>query len=87
MEIPINEIYKIQNQKLLPATFKRGIISKVNLETFTADVYIIGNPQTILKDIPMSSAIDSNEVQAGQRCRIDMFDESNKSDMVVAYTY
>lgn len=76
-----------ENKKVTPATFKRGLIVAVHNSSWSADVIVVGNNQTILKNIPLSSAINPNAIQAGDRCRIDMFDEVNQGDMVVAYTY
>lgn len=75
------------NDKITPASFKRGLIVALHPQSWTADVSIIGNTQTVLKNVPLSSAINPNEIQAGDKCRIDMFDETNQNDMVVAYTY
>ena len=77
---------KRQLNKISPATFKHGIIAAVYRQSWTADVIVEGDIQTILKNIPMSSAVPYN-VQVGQLCRIDMFDETNPRDSVVAYTY
>ncbi|MGH2639898.1 MAG: hypothetical protein ACRDF4_11575, partial [Rhabdochlamydiaceae bacterium] len=78
---------KKQNNKTTPATFKRGVIVTVHPSAWSADVIVVGNNQTILKNIPLSSAITPSQVRAGDRCRIDMFDETNQNDMIIAYTY
>lgn len=77
---------KKQDRKIRAATFKHGIISAVYLQSWSADVIIEGDIQTILKNVPMSSAVPYT-VQKGQLCRVDMFDESNPRDSIVAYTY
>jgi hypothetical protein len=87
MQVPFNKIFKSQNNKLLPATFKKGVISAVHPSSWTADVYLVSNPQTILRGVPFASSVDVNSVMPGNRCRLDLFDETNPSDMVIAYTY
>jgi hypothetical protein len=77
---------KRQMQKISPATFKHGVITAVYRQSWSADVVVEGDVQTVLKGIPMSSAVPYN-VRVGQLCRIDMFDETNPKDSVVAYTY
>ena len=84
---PYLKLVKKQNNKVTPATFKRGLIVNVYSTSWSADVIIIGNSQTILKNVPLSSAISPSNIRAGDKCRIDMFDETNQDDMVVAYTY
>jgi hypothetical protein len=69
------------------ATYKKGVIAKISLDTASADVTVVGSNQNVLKNIPFSSAIDLNDITVGDKCRIDMFDESNPSDSVIAYTY
>lgn len=81
------QLHQQANEKVTPATFKRGIISAVNVHAMTADVQIVGNQSTVLKGIPLSSAINPATLSVGARCRIDMFSESNPNDCVVAYTY
>lgn len=80
------EFEQTKNGKIMPATFKRGIISKINFQQGIADVIIVGNIQTVLKNIQLSSAVPST-AKVGDKCRIDMFDETNPNDIVVAYTY
>jgi len=74
-------------KKINPSTFKKGVISKVNLSNGTADVYFVENSQNIIKNIPFASNIDISKIQIGARCRVDVFDEANPNDMVIAYTY
>lgn len=87
IKISPNEIYGKQNKSLIPATFKKAVISSVNLQGFSADVYVVGNTQTIIKNVPFASSVDATKVQSGDKCRVDCFDESNPSDMVIAYIY
>jgi len=84
---PYLDLHNKANERVTPATFKRGIINAVNVQSKTADVQVVGNQNNILKNVPVSSAIDITTLQPGNRCRIDMFDEANQNDMVVAYTY
>jgi hypothetical protein len=87
MDVPLNKTFMRQNEKLLPSTYKKGIITRVYDKASVADVQIIGTSQTVLKRIPLASHIDPLDVQVGNKCRVDQFDESNTSDMIVAYIY
>ncbi len=87
MRESFRDTIKRQNQKLIPSTFKRGVITNVYVNMAQADVIIVGDEQTILKGIPLSSAINPKTIIAGDQCRIDMFDETNPNDMVIAYVY
>jgi len=75
------------NKKVTPDAWRRGIISAVHMSANTADVTILGNNASIVKNVPLSSAIDVNAIRVGDKCRLDMFDETNPNDCVVAYTY
>ncbi len=87
MELSFNQIYKRQNGKLIPVIYKKGVVVAVNTAANTADVYFVDNPQTIVKSIPVSSAVTLGASIVGKRCRVDIFDEINYQDMVIAYTY
>jgi len=87
MEININDLIKQIQKRINPSTFKKAVISKVNIQSSSADVYFIENPQNIIRSVPFSSAIDPKRVSVGNRCRVDMFDETNPSDTVIAYIY
>jgi hypothetical protein len=82
-----NQIFQNQQRSLVPATFKKAVISAVNPQNFTADVYFAENPQTVIRSIPLASHIVSTSVKVGDRCRVDLFDEKNPRDAVVAYLY
>ena len=41
---PINSTWVQQHNKLLPATYKKAIVTAVNVQNATADVYYVGNP-------------------------------------------
>lgn len=76
------------NQKnyFQPLQSRRAIIESVNLSQWSADVRVIGGTQSIIKSVPMSSAITSL-VTAGDLCVLDLFDETNPNDCIIAYTY
>ena len=82
-----NKLFERDNKNLIPAFFKKAIISSINQQNLSASVYIVGNSQTIINNIPFSTSVDVSKVQVGDRCRVDCFDESNPSDMVIAYVY
>lgn len=82
-----NDTFKNQNKKLIRATFKKAVVNQVYINSATADVYFAGNPQTIIKGIPLAANIQPSQVMTGDKCRVDVFDETNPSDMVVAYIY
>ena len=87
MQDPARKQFEKAFGKTIPATFKKGIIAKLNTDLGTADVIIVGSNQTVLKNLPLSSAIDIYDIRLNDKCRVDMFDESNPQDSVVAYTY
>ena len=77
----------MQNDKLVRATFKKAIINALYPNTGTADVMFVQNQQTVVKGVPLASHIIPSLVMIGDRCRVDIFDEKNPNDMVVAYIY
>lgn len=83
----VNDIWKKQQGKLMRATFKKAVISNVNVSANTADVYFAENPTTTIRNIPLASHIKASLVSQGDKCRVDVFDETNPNDMVVAYLY
>jgi hypothetical protein len=87
MDINIKQVMADMGRKINPATFKKGVISKLNTSNGTADVYFVENSQNIIKNIQFASNVDLTKITAGMRCRVDIFDETNPSDMVIAYTY
>lgn len=87
IEVSSNKIYKDRQKGLIPATFKKAVISSIDTQSRTASVYIVGNTQTIINNIPFSSSVDLTKVQLGDKCKVDCFDESNPNDMVIAYIY
>ena len=91
MQLPYNEVFKKQNDKTSPAFFKKGIINKTYRANYTADVRLVGNEQTIIKNVHLSSSVfallAAGADLTGFKCRIDIFDETNPNDMIVAYVY
>jgi hypothetical protein len=87
MKQNINTIVKKVQKNINPATFKKAVISSVNISSNTADVYFVDNPQTTIKAIPFAASMNASLVQSGSKCRVDIFDETNPDDMVIAYTY
>lgn len=84
---PPNDTWKQQSKKLVRATFKKGFVVAVNTGAVTMDVSFAENPQTVLRNIPAAKSITLANVSVGQKCRVDLFDETNPNDMVVAYVY
>lgn len=85
--IPVNETFKRQQKKFVRASFKKAFINSVHISSHTVDVFYAENPQSIIKNIPVADSVDIANVIAGQKCRIDLFDETNPNDGVCAYTY
>lgn len=87
MEISYNDIFKNQNKRLIPESAKRAIISKVNIIQRQADIQLVNNPETVIKNVAVSNAVDITSLAVGDRVKIDIFDEGNTKDMVIAYSY
>ena len=87
MEVTSNQIYKLQNKGLIPNTFRKGIISAIYTSSFTADISFIKNNQTIIRGVPLAKNVDITQIKVGDRCKVDIFDSFNPSDMVLSYTY
>jgi hypothetical protein len=85
--VPFNDTFKKQQGKLVRATFKKAFIVAVNASACTANVFFAESPQNVIKNVPLAAHIIPALVNAGDRCRIDLFDETNPNDMVVAYIY
>ena len=62
--VPFNDVFKRQQKSLVPATFKRGVISSVNTAQGTVNVYFIENPSSndIKQGLIYISKLDS-EIQ------------------------
>ena len=84
---PTNDIFKKQQSRLVRATFKRAVISNVNVLARTANIYFTENPQTIIKNVPLALHITASAVLAGQQARVDIFDETKANSMVIAYLF
>lgn len=87
MDTPINRTYQKQNAKLIPSSIKKAIISAVNISQRQCDIFFPNNPQTIVKGVSVSNSVDMTTLIAGQRVKIDIFDETNPKDIVIAYAY
>lgn len=86
-KVALNSVFEQQNKKLVPATFKKAVISGTNIVAFTADVYFSENPTNIIRNVPLAAHIDPTKILIGDKCRVDIFDETNIRDFVVAYIY
>lgn len=84
---PPNDTFKKQQGRLVRATFKKAFISAVHVNSRTVDVSYAENPLTIVRNIPIANTVTAASLYAGQRCRVDIFDETNPNDCVMAYTY
>ena len=87
MQNSYRQVFHQTKEITSPATFKKAIVAQINRESATVDVTIVGNNQTVLKSLPISSAVTLDDLRIGDRCRVDMFDETNPQDAVIAYTY
>ena len=84
---PINQTFLHQNKTLLQATFKKAVITAIQPQNNSVDVYFVENPNTIVRSIMLAAHIDLTKIAVGDKCRVDLFDEKNSLDMVVAYYY
>jgi hypothetical protein len=82
-----NDTTKKQQRRFIPSSFKKAFINAVHLGANTVDVYFVENPQTIIRNIPVANTVTLAANLVGRRCRIDIFDETNPSDMAMAYTF
>lgn len=87
MDLPFNDLFKKMYRKLLPMILSKGVINRVNATSGTVDIYLVSSPQTIIKNVPLNITINPAKVLPGDRCKVDFFDETNPTDMVVAYIY
>ena len=78
---PANRTFQKQNQRLIRSTFKKGFVSAVYPNSRTADVSFASNPLTPMKNIPIASNVDITTIVIGQRCKVDVFDETNPSSV------
>lgn len=82
-----NEVWEKQQSKLVRATFKKAFISSVNASARNADIVFAENPNNIIRAVPLATHISTANILLNQRCRVDIFDETNNRDMVIAYLY
>jgi hypothetical protein len=87
MEVAPNKIYEKQRDTLTPDQRRKAVVAAINVSARTVDIYFVNNPQTVIKSVPCSFAVTMSAVVVGQRCKVDIFDEKNVKDFVVAYTY
>lgn len=94
MKIPESKLYKKNNQRLIPITHKKAIIVGYNVQASLADICFLDNLQTKIKGVPISDTVQTflflNNPAGGlvnRKCVVDIFDESNTSQMIIAYTY
>jgi hypothetical protein len=84
---PSNDTFKRQQVHLVRSAFKKGFINAVHVSSNTVDVYYAENPQSVIKNIPVADTVTVSLITVGKKCRIDIFDETNPSDCVLAFTY
>jgi hypothetical protein len=100
MKIPNSKLYQKNNERLVPIMHKKAVIvsfggTGVNLGAPTSvNICFLDNLQTTIKGVPISWPVSQYLVQAAVlnissniRCVVDIFDETNISQMIVAYTY
>ncbi len=87
MEVPLNHTFEKQQKQLIPKTFRKAYISAVNIFARTADIYFANNTNVIIRNVPVASNIFVTDAMVGQKCKVDIFDEINQRDMVIAYCY
>jgi hypothetical protein len=86
MKKNLGNVIAEENERRIPVSYKKAVIINVHSDSWSADVNVVGDYQSLYRNIPLSSAIPS-DVRNGDRCKVDLFDESNPNDMVVAYLY
>ncbi len=62
---------------------KKAILKSFDSTTYTASVQIWGSLSMWLKEVPVSRAIPSAEMQVGRACAILFFSPANPKDAVV----
>lgn len=84
---PVNDTWQKQHGKLVRSTFKKAFIISINTSPRTIDVAFVENPNTVVRNIPLARNVAISSLAVGQKCRVDIFDETNPNDMVVAYSF
>jgi hypothetical protein len=93
MKIPTSKLYAKQNARIIPATHKKAVIVGTNSSGNLVSLYFVENPQSIIKNVSVSYSAQSyisyfsGDKSINIRCVVDIFDETNNSQMIVAYTY
>lgn len=87
MQVPYNQIFKDQNGNLIPSSIKKAIVSSVNVTLRQANIYYINNPETVIQNVPLSNTVDATALTPGDKVKVDIFDETNPKDIVIAYSY
>jgi hypothetical protein len=80
-----NSIFRQQTNRLIPATFKRGTVSAVNIGARTADVCFTQNPQTVVRSIRLAGSINAATLKVGSQVGVDTYNETSPGSMVVTY--
>ena len=86
MDQSAKDFHQIQSSKYTPSLVRRGIISKVNIPGWVADVILIGGTQTVMKSVSLSSSIPVT-VAPGDKCLVSTQTENVSGDCVVLCTY
>lgn len=84
---PLNSTFQKQEKRLVRSTFKKGFINAIHISSNTVDVYYAENPQSVIKNIPVAKNVNISTIMIGQKCRVDLFDETNPNDCALAYTF
>lgn len=90
MQLPHSKLFQRNNQRLIATSKKKAVIVNYNALASLADIYFLDNPQTIVKNVPISNSVQTylqGSLIVNKNCVVDIFDESNSSQMIVAYTY
>jgi hypothetical protein len=94
MKIPTSKLYQKQNSRLIASTRKKAIIMNSNPGANTVDLSFVDNLQTLVKGVRVSNStigelitLQNQGITSNIKCVVDIFDETNVSQMIVAYTY
>lgn len=80
------EFERSKSKKFDALIARKGIVSRINFETWTADIQVIGDTQSVVKNVPLSGGIPLS-ISVGDRCGLQTFDESNPDDIIVSFVY
>jgi hypothetical protein len=93
MQTSYNSIFSKQVKKLIPATRKKAIVQNIQAfgidqgSQYILDISFVDNPQTIVKGVRGAKTLFGITINPGDRCVVDIFDETNSKDQVVVYVY